>query len=100
MSGAVSPSRHTSSAQMALAAMRLTLLEPEGWQVFQRAYVYGCVAEDCLYGERPIAAPEYDWRYWGISDAELEALRLEDPETYVAFVAMRERYRQRKERYQ
>jgi hypothetical protein len=76
--------------------MHLTLQEPEGWQVLQGAYVWYCVAEDCLYGERPIAAPECDWRYWGIPDAELEALRLEDPEPYAAFVSMRERYRRRK----
>jgi hypothetical protein len=74
----------------------MSLLETEGWRVLQSAYVWCCSDEDCLCYENPIAAPEYEWRYWGISEQEMEELHVEDPETFQAFEAMRERYRRRR----
>jgi len=55
------------------------------------AYVWFCTNLDCLYSENPLPAPEYDWRFWGISDEELAELQADDPLSAKWFEAMKDR---------
>lgn len=55
-------------------------------------YSFCCTNADCLNYGIYIPSPAYNWRYWGISEAELEEIKQEDEETYNAFIKMRKDY--------
>jgi hypothetical protein len=51
-----------------------------------------CINADCWQSDHPIPAPEYDWEHYGLSDQEIEILRVECPVWAAGTEAERDAY--------